>query len=92
MCQSHLDEDMLSLYLSCDEEYVRLFLWDAMDSRRDLPAWNWVSFSVAEVLAPVGVLVLVSTASLLPVGKLRTGSSFSSVETGELSGCWAWVG
>ena len=63
-----------------------------MDSRRDLPAWNWVSFSVTEVLAPVVVLVLVSKASLLPVGNLRSGSSSSSDETGELSGCWAWLG
>ena len=29
---------------------------------------------------------------LLPVGNGRTGFSSSSDETGELSGCWAWVG
>ena len=51
-----------------------------------------VSFSVTEVLSPVGALVLVYTASLLPVGNLRSCSSSSSDETGELSGCWACVG
>ena len=55
-----------------------LCLLDATDSRRDLPAWDWISRSVAKVFAPVGVLALESTASLLPVGNGMTVSSSSS--------------